>query len=89
MAEAKAEFPVERRTAGAAETAVSREEPAPAGAGAPVEEPDLSPAVEADLPSMDELVKRIPPEVLATMDELFRAKWTAVRRLQPGDLKNG
>ncbi len=42
-----------------------------------------------ELPAPEELAARIPPEVLAVMDELFRAKWTAVKRLRPGDLKIG
>ena len=40
-----------------------------------------------DLPPVEELVKRLPPEVLATLDELFRASWTKVKRIQPGALK--
>jgi hypothetical protein len=38
---------------------------------------------------VEELVKRLRPEVLAMMDELFRAKWTGVKRLRPEDLKGG
>jgi hypothetical protein len=44
---------------------------------------------EDELPPLEELVKRLRPEVLATMDELFRAKWTGVKRLRPEDLKGG
>jgi hypothetical protein len=40
-----------------------------------------------ELPPVEELVKRLPPEVLATLDELFRASWTKVKRIQPGALK--
>jgi len=41
-----------------------------------------------DLPPVEELVKRLPPEILTTMEELFRAEWTGVRRLRPEDLKD-
>jgi hypothetical protein len=41
-----------------------------------------------ELPPVEELVKRLRPEVLATMEELFRAKWSGVKRLRPEDLKN-
>ena len=40
-----------------------------------------------ELPPVEELVKRLRPEVLETLDELFRARWTAVKRVQPGALK--
>ncbi len=39
------------------------------------------------LPPLEELVKRIPPEVLETLDDLFRAKFTAVKRVPPKALK--
>jgi hypothetical protein len=39
------------------------------------------------LPTVEELANRLPTEVQAALDELFRAKWTAVRRLRPEDLK--
>lgn len=39
------------------------------------------------LPALDELVKRIPADVRATLDELFRAKFVAVRRLPKTALK--
>jgi hypothetical protein len=32
------------------------------------------------LPHVDELVARIPPEVLGLLDDLFRAKFTTVRK---------
>lgn len=41
-------------------------------------------AEEADpksLPQLDDLVKRIPPEVRTILEELFRAKFLTVRRL--------
>lgn len=39
------------------------------------------------LPGLDELVKRIPEETRELLDELFRAKFTTVRRVKPTDLK--
>jgi hypothetical protein len=62
-------------------------------------EPEVQPAMDEDggpagsaadeLPPVEELAKRLRPEVLAALDELFRAKWTGVKRLRPGDLKPG
>jgi hypothetical protein len=52
----------------------------PIGAGMDREVDDV-------LPSLDELTGRVPPAVVAAMDELFRAKWTEVRRLPRGGLK--
>jgi hypothetical protein len=40
-----------------------------------------------ELPPVEELVKRLRPEVLETLDELFRARWTDVKRVQQGALK--
>jgi hypothetical protein len=52
----------------------------PAG---PTNEPtDLSP-----LPSLEELVQRIPAEARAALDDLFRAKFTGVRRVSKKSLK--
>jgi hypothetical protein len=39
------------------------------------------------LPGLDELVKRIPEETRELLDELFRAKFTTVRRVKKTDLK--
>ena len=39
------------------------------------------------LPEVEELLGRIPPAVLAAMDEFFRAKWTGVRRIPGGALE--
>jgi hypothetical protein len=41
-----------------------------------------------NLPSLDSLVNRIPPEVRAALDDLFRAKFTAVRRVPEKALKS-
>lgn len=40
------------------------------------------------LPPLDELVTRIPPEVRASLDDLFRAKFIAVRRVPKTALKS-
>jgi hypothetical protein len=39
------------------------------------------------LPSVDEMVARLPAEVRTTLDDLFRAKFTAVRRVPAKVLK--
>ena len=39
------------------------------------------------LPSLDEMVQRIPAEVRDTLEELYRAKFTAVRRVSAKFLK--
>lgn len=39
------------------------------------------------LPPLDELVQRIPAETRELLDELFRAKFIAVRRVRKSDLK--
>ena len=39
------------------------------------------------LPSLDELVQRIPPEIRETLDDLFRAKFTKVKRIPAKALK--
>jgi hypothetical protein len=40
------------------------------------------------LPALEELVKRIPPESRELLDELFRAKFTGVRRVPAKALKS-
>jgi len=40
-------------------------------------------AAEAGLPALGGLVERVPREVRNLLDELFRAKFTAVRRISP------
>lgn len=49
------------------------------------EEPE--PIVKGELPAMDDLIKRIPAEVLDTMEELFRAKFVKVERVAKKHLK--
>lgn len=39
------------------------------------------------LPPLDELVKRIPPDVRETLEDLFRARFVAVRRVPAKALK--
>jgi len=55
-------------------------------------EPPAAPAgngIEAQpLPPLDELVQRIPAETRAALDDLFRAKFTGVRRVPKTALKN-
>lgn len=41
----------------------------------------------AALPSLDQLVERVPESVRATLEELFRARWTRVARFRKRDLK--
>lgn len=43
---------------------------------------------DAPLPKLDELVKRIPPTVRETLDELFRAKFVSVKRVDRAALKS-
>ncbi|GAB1488222.1 hypothetical protein MASR2M8_06670 [Opitutaceae bacterium] len=58
------------------------------------EAPVRAKAVSADadekpvrLPPLDELVKRIPPNVRDALDELFRARFTGVRKIPADALK--
>jgi hypothetical protein len=85
------------------EGALLAEPDAAAGAAVPpeeraIKESEVLPAVDdgepagsaaEELPPVEELAKRLRPEVLAVLDELFRTKWTGVKRLRPGDLKTG
>jgi hypothetical protein len=49
--------------------------------------PAASPEPTGDLPALDDLVERIPAATRAVMDDLFRAKFVAVRRLPPSAFK--
>ena len=62
--------------------AKARGEPVAVAAPEAVEDADPK-----NLPALDELVKRIPADVRATLDELFRAKFVTVRRLPKKALK--
>jgi hypothetical protein len=66
------------------------------GATSETETPAAKPALDADeqrpspappLPKLEELVNRIPAESRELLDELFRAKFTVVRRVKASDLK--
>lgn len=57
--------------------------PVPVSAVAPLEDEEAI----KPLPALDELVQRIPPETRDLLDELFRAKFTTVRRVRKTDLK--
>jgi hypothetical protein len=46
------------------------------------------PAEAGDLPSLDELVQRIPASTRALIDELFRARFVAVKRLPRAAFKS-
>jgi len=43
---------------------------------------------EAPLPTLDELVKRIPPAARETLDDLFRVRFVAVKRTDLSSFKN-
>lgn len=48
---------------------------------------DTEETVRGTLPPLDVLVSRIPADVRGTLEELFRAKFTQVRRVPPAVLK--
>lgn len=75
-AEAEAAFLAEARERGEPATAAGRQE----------EEPEPEPS-RGELPPLDELVNRIPAEARELLDELFRARFVAVRRVKKADLK--
>jgi hypothetical protein len=54
----------------------------PVATAGSAEPTDLSP-----LPSLEELVQRIPAEARAALDDLFRAKFSGVRRVSKKSLK--
>jgi hypothetical protein len=47
-----------------------------------------APAAETPLPSLDELVKRLPADVRETFDDLFRGKFVGVKRVSLSSLKS-
>lgn len=59
------------------------------GRATPAPKPEQSKDEEASnpLPKLDELVSRIPAGTRELLDELFRAKFTTVRRVKASDLK--
>jgi hypothetical protein len=48
---------------------------------APVGAPAAGEPVPEKLPSLDELVRRVPPNVRELLDDMFRAQFSTVRRL--------
>ena len=54
---------------------------------APVTTVSIEDEPKGELPALAGLVERIPSEALKIMDELFRAKFIAVRRVPARDLK--
>ncbi len=57
--------------------------PVPAAAS-----PTKNVEAQAPLPPLDQLVKRISPDIRATLDELFRAKFVEVRRVPSSAYKS-
>ena len=54
----------------------------------PTDERD-EPGEGKSLPTLETLIRRIPAETRAALDELFRAKFIAVRRVPERALKSG
>ena len=50
----------------------------------PVPDRSASPVIGDTLPTLEELVGRVPANVLGILDDLFRAKFTGVRRFAAG-----
>lgn len=71
----------------AAEVARVAEQAGEAPAGRPRRTVAMEDAGAPPLPKLDELIHRIPATVRETLDELFRAKFTAVRRVPEAVLK--
>jgi len=61
----------------------ARGEPVVVAAVEAIEETDTK-----NLPPLDDLVKRLPPAVREALDDLFRAKFVAVRRVPRKALKD-
>jgi hypothetical protein len=70
------------------ETAFLSEASARGEPQAPVADRMAAPTVGARLPPLDELVEKVPADVRAILDDLFRAKFTTVRRY-PGSAGTG
>jgi hypothetical protein len=71
-----------------AEVRVRDTQPLSAAGGPDVASPLPSAADKKNLPPLDPLVARLPAETRAALDELFRAKFTAVRRVPESALKS-
>lgn len=76
-------WPDERAEAAFISETRARGEPVPLASAEVLEE-----AVAKPLPPLDEMVNRIPAGTRELLDELFRAKFTKVRRVKKSDLKN-
>lgn len=55
-------------------------------AAAPAATPVVELEAQASLPPLEELVRRIPADVRAALDELFRARFTGVKRATESEL---
>ncbi len=53
-------------------------------APAPAENRVAVPVIGERLPSLEELLSKVPPRVTGLLDDLFRAKFTGVRRYSEG-----
>jgi hypothetical protein len=63
-----------------------QETPSPLESAAPVQAAE-APVEKEKLPALEDLLPRIPAEVMAALDEHFRAKFTGVRRVPKEALK--
>jgi len=84
----KAEVPAEERVAEPAPWPTEADEAAFRAGEQPAADPVAAVREERALPPLDELVARVPAEVRLALDNLFRAKFTAVRRVSPQQLKH-
>ncbi|HEY0945251.1 MAG TPA: hypothetical protein VGD81_08275 [Opitutaceae bacterium] len=66
-----------------------RERGEPVKPVAPPDDAEAETDAKAKLPPLDSLVKQVPPDVIETLDELFRAKWVGVRKVPKAVLKEG
>ena len=69
------------------EAAFRAGEPAAAAGATVLTIPALPPREERPLPALDGLVARIPADVREALDDLFRAKFTIVKRVPASALK--
>ncbi len=69
------------------EAAFLAETGAPDKEAVPTAAPRAEINAQPDLPPLDDLVGRIPAEVRATLDELFRARFIGVKRASEKDLE--
>lgn len=55
-------------------------------AGEAAEAPESAPPAPERLPSLEEMIARVPKQVRELMDDLFRARFTSVRRVSDKDI---